>query len=97
MALLRERSTPEILGTLRARGHDVRHVLLDVTSEELRRRITVAAASRAAEQGCCDWRQAHVAEHERERQRLLADADLVVDSTRRGAGKVAAPLARLSD
>lgn len=97
MTLLRERSTSEILETLRAGGRDVRHVLLDVASEELRRRIAVASPLGAAEQGVREWRQSHVAEYERERPRLLADADLVVDTTLLGADEIAAALqARLA-
>lgn len=42
MALLREPSTSEVLGGLRARSHDLCHVLLDLTREELGHRITVA-------------------------------------------------------
>lgn len=77
---------------LRAGGHDVRHVLLDKSSEELRYRITGAPARRAGGQRVRAWRQAHVAEYERERPRLMAAADLVVDTTRRCSVEVAATL-----
>lgn len=97
MSLLRERSTSEIIGALRARGREVRHVLLDVTGDELRRRIADAAARGAAEEGTRAWRQAHVAEYERERPRLAACVDVVVDTTGRAPDQVAsALLAQLS-
>lgn len=97
MAVLRECSTSEIIGALRARGRNVQHVLLDVTGEELRRRIAGAPTRGAAEEGTRAWRHAHVAEYERERPRLAACADLVVDTTARPPDEVAAAvLAHLS-
>lgn len=90
MALQRERSTSEIIDALRARGRNVHHVLLDVTGEELRRRIARAPTRGAAEEGTRAWRRAHAAEYERERPRLAACADLVVDTTTRSPAEVAA-------
>lgn len=92
MSLLRERSTSEIIGALRARGREVRHVLLDVTGDELCRRIAETPARDATEEGTRAWRQAHIAEYERERPRLAACADVVVDTTGRAPDEVAAAL-----
>lgn len=97
MSLLRERSTSEIIGALRARGREVRHV----PARRDRRRAAPphrdAAARGAAEEGTRAWRQAHVAEYERERPRLAACVDVVVDTTGRAPDQVAsALLAQLS-
>lgn len=84
MALLREPSTSEVLGGLRARGHDLRHVLLDVTGEELGHRLGRGDGAAGA------WRRAHVAEYERERARLSELADVVLDTTGSTPREVAA-------
>lgn len=83
--VLREEYWEEITGSLRARGHEVVHVLLDASPDTLHARIDADPDGRNIR----EWRHDHVAEFAAQRPWLVASADLVVDTGTTGAECVA--------
>ena len=77
MTLLREDYAGEVFAGLAGRGVPVCQVLLDVSDEELTRRIRTDAA----EPGACEWRLEHLPAYAAARGWLTATVDRTVDTT----------------
>ena len=77
MTLLREEYAGEVFAGLAGRGVQVCQVLLDVSDEELIRRI----GTDAAEPGACEWRLEHAPAYAAARSWLTATVDRTVDTT----------------
>ncbi|WP_432827847.1 AAA family ATPase [Dactylosporangium sp. CA-092794] len=83
MTILRRRYLEEILGRLRERGHDVRHVLLDVSAAALVERIEADDHP-----GPQDWRMDHLGAYLTVRRELRALGE-VIDTDDLDAAEVA--------
>ncbi|WP_454197124.1 AAA family ATPase [Nocardia sp. Marseille-Q1738] len=96
MTLLREDYATAIFTGLRRRRVPLCHAVLDVSSDELRRRIYAADPELATPHRLArrKWRLDHVGPYEAAREWLCASADLVVDTTSRSVRECAAELIR---
>jgi len=91
MTLLDPGHADEVLGGLAARGHDVRHVTLHASPDELRRRIE----GDAADPGARAWRMDQLGRYVAVADRLAARGPVVTVDGRTPAEVAAAVRARL--
>jgi hypothetical protein len=84
--VLNQRYLAEIFAGLRHRGLEVFHVMLDADEDALRDRI-----KRSGE--ACQWRLDHIDQYRAEREWMIREADLVVDTTTLDPAKVAQVIA----